>query len=103
MSIVVTVKMPLEVFQKVITLAQRERVTPAELIRRAVSLYLADGDSNTNVTLCSNDYNRVFTFKVYSSFLNEVDLYAINHGIPRSQVVRNAIVYYLKKYGNLGG
>ncbi len=100
MSPVVTVKIPSEVMHQVMLLAQKEHVTPAELVRRALSTYLADGGSDQNLMECGNDCTRVFTFKVYNRFLNEIDLYAVNHRIPRSQVVRNAIAYYLEKYGN---
>jgi hypothetical protein len=99
MSPVVTVKVPPEVMRQVMIQAQKERITPAELFRRALSLYLADGGSDQNLMECGKDCTRVFTFKVYNQFLNEIDLYAINHRIPRSQVVRNAIAYYLEKYG----
>jgi hypothetical protein len=101
MSPVITVKMPPEMARQIMILAQRERVTPSELVRKAISLYLANGGSSTNLMECGKDCTKPFVFKVYNQFMNEIELYAINHRIPKSQVVRNAVMYYLEKYGNI--
>ena len=44
---------------------------------------------------------RVVTFKVDEELLTELDLYAINNRLHRSEVVRDAIKFYLSHYKNI--
>ncbi|BDB97428.1 ribbon-helix-helix protein, CopG family [Saccharolobus caldissimus] len=46
---------------------------------------------------------RVVTFKVDEELLTKLDLYAINKRLSRSEVIREAIEYYLscKKFGRV--
>jgi metal-responsive CopG/Arc/MetJ family transcriptional regulator len=41
---------------------------------------------------------RVVTFKIDEELLTELDLYCINNKLDRSQVIRDAIKFYLKFY-----
>ncbi len=96
MPAVITVKIPPEIKQRLVELARKENMTVSEIVRRALSLYLSDKNNNVTADWSDDRLTKICSFKLWGDLLNEVDLYAINHRIPRSQVIRNAIAYYLE-------
>ena len=44
---------------------------------------------------------RVVTFKIDEELLDKLDLYAMNNRLFRSEVVRDAIKFYLSNYKNI--
>jgi len=44
---------------------------------------------------------RVITFKIEEDLLEKLDLFAVNNKLYRSEVVRDAIKFYLSNYKNI--
>ncbi len=43
---------------------------------------------------------RVVTLKAPESFLEELDRYALTHGLTRSDVIRDAVIHYIRRDGH---
>jgi metal-responsive CopG/Arc/MetJ family transcriptional regulator len=80
--------------------ATQRKITRSQVIKQAISEMLRNGvnvnDIDDRQTLSGNKV--LCTVKMRDEMLQELDEYAMQHKLTRSEVIRRAVLYYLSKH-----
>ncbi len=95
---IITVKMNTYLRMIIDTLAIRQKVSRAQIIRNAIELMLNMKILPPPVEM--RRYNVLVTVKVPEEMLTKLDEFADRYGLDRSEAVRRAIMMYLNTQSN---
>ena len=93
----VTVKIESHIIELIDLYAKKNGLSRSVAIRRAIEKFLREPEKRSDLDNLLELDIKVLSFKVESDLLHRLDMYAINSKRYRSEVIRSAIVDFLRE------